>query len=585
MVIKSKIFWLIFLIGLGIQVVAQSNKEQKRPIAKDPYFKVSEQKNSPEVNEKIRLVHSDSLSRKPDDFEGNPVFYGNVKFEHKGAVLTADKVIFYQEDNFVKAIGNVILVTADGDRLTSDEMEYDGNTEKGIAKGNVVLTDPKQTIKTETLYYDRVPNTAYFNSGGTIYNGKNTIWTQTATYFINTKVVDVTGNVRIDNDKYRLEGNNIQQNQNTNVAVFSGSTRIINKENPSNYVYTEKGRYLMTTKEVYLEKNSKIYYNGKTLAGDQLYFNQTTGFGKGEGNVTLDAPNENRYIKGGYGEIFEHQDSAMITKNPYAVKIFKTDSLYFGAQKIITYQKPDSTGSKKSFVKAYKQARIFKTNLQGRTDSISYNETEAVIHAIGKPIFWSGTKQISGDTIRTYLNKNADSVDSIRVIGHAFAISKADSLNMKDEFNQIKGKSMTAIFENGEIKRAKVLNNAQSITYVDSENNKTKTMDRIGLALSTCGEIKALFEEKHLQIVSCNIGAQTDIHPMSMVPKEKRFFPDFNWNTKDRPKKWTDIFLDTPGYPKTQYISDDSLYDKALEIKKKSEEKEMSKKPHRKHKE
>jgi hypothetical protein len=35
-------------------------------------------------------------------------------------------------------------------------MEYDGNTQKGVARKNVVLTDPKQTIKTDVLYYDRL---------------------------------------------------------------------------------------------------------------------------------------------------------------------------------------------------------------------------------------------------------------------------------------------------------------------------------------------------------------------------------------------------------------------------------------------
>ena len=59
----------------------------------------------------------------------------------------ADEVILYQEENFVKAFGNVKLQNADGSIITADEMEYDGNTERGIARKNVVLTDPKQTIK------------------------------------------------------------------------------------------------------------------------------------------------------------------------------------------------------------------------------------------------------------------------------------------------------------------------------------------------------------------------------------------------------------------------------------------------------
>ncbi|WP_018675913.1 OstA-like protein [Riemerella columbina] len=579
---KLFLFWLCFW---GVCLWSQENKNVTT-LTKDPYFTPSKAQKTTTLNEedKIRHIHSDSLVSKPTLYNGNPVFIGNVEFQHKGSVLKADKVIFYQNDNFVKAIGNVELTTSDGNRITSQEMEYDGKTERGIARKNVVLTDPQQTIKTETLYYDKLPNTAYFNSGGTIYNGKNTIWTQSATYNINTQTVDVSGNVNIDSDQYRVEGSKIIQNQRTNVAEFFGATRVINKNNPRNYVYTEKGRYLMNSKEVYLNKNSRIHYNGKILTGDTMYYNQNTGFGTAKGNAYLDDPKENRYIKGGYAEIYEFKDSAMITEKPYAVKILKNDSIYFSAQKILAFQKPDSTQTKKSYLRAFHQARVFKQDMHGRADSLSFNETDGVMHMVGSPIFWSGQKQISGDKIEVYMNMQTEQVDSIKVIGNAFAISKADSLNMKDEFNQVKGNLMTVFFVNEEIKLAKVIGNAQAITYADSQDEKTKTVDRIGIAFSTCGVIEALFEEQKVQIISCNIGSNTDIYPMSMVSKDKRFFPDFNWNTRDRLKTWRDIFLDTPNYPETQYTSDDSLYEKAKALKQKAEAEKQKNEPKRKRK-
>ena len=36
-----------------------------------------------------------------------------------------------------------------------------------------------------------------------------------------------------------------------------------------------------------------------------MFLINSTGFGKAEGNVRLDDPKENRYIIGGYGEIYE----------------------------------------------------------------------------------------------------------------------------------------------------------------------------------------------------------------------------------------------------------------------------------------
>lgn len=574
--------FFIFFLLINAHFSAQINTQTQQGLVKDPYFKTS-QKAAQAPTEKVKLVHSDFFQKKEDKYDGNPYFSGNVQFTHQGSVITADEVIFYQEQNFVKAIGNVKLQNADGSVITSGEMEYDGNTQKGIARKKVLLVDPGQTIETEILYYDRLSNKAYFNTGGTITKDGNVMYTKVATYDLNSRLIDFTGNVKIDNPEYTVEGVNIVQNQNTNTATFNGATTITNKKNPGNLIYTEKGTYNMNSKEVYLKKNSRIHYNGKVLTGDDMYFNQITGFGTAKGDVTLRDPQEKRYMKGGYGEIFEKKDSAMMTDKPYAVKILEKDSMYFSAQRILAFQKKDENDplKKKSFLRAYKKARMYKSNIQVRTDSLSFNETDGIMHLDGKPIAWSGEKQITGDKIEAYFDTEKEYIDSLRVIGNAFAISKADSLNMKDEFNQVKGKLMIVYYKDNEVSLAKVIGNGQAITYADDQNEKTKEVERIGVALSTCGTIEAEFEERRVQIISCNIGANTEIYPMSLISREQRFFPDFNWNTKDRLKTWRDIFLDSPQYEETKYESDDTLYNAAQKAIDDAKAKEEAKKPKR----
>lgn len=572
--------FFVLLMLISANVFSQIITSPKDPLVKDPYFKNAQNASQ---GQKVRLIHSDFFQKTPEKYNGNPYFSGNVQFEHQGSLLSADEVIFYEEQNFVKAIGNVKLQNTDGSVITAGEMEYDGNSQKGVAKKNVVLTDPKQTIKTETLYYDRISNKAYFNTGGTISDASNVMYTKSATYDLSSKMIDFTGNVKINNPEYTVEGTNIKQNQNTNTADFFGPTTITNKQNPANQVYTERGSYNMNSKEVYLKKNSRINYNGKILTGDDMYFNQTTGFGRAKGNVTLRDPKERRFMKGGYGEIFEKKDSAMMTDRPYAVKILEKDSMYFSAQKILAYQKVDATDplKKKSFLRAYRKSRMFKSNIQVRADSLSFNETDGIMHLFGKPIAWSGEKQITGDKIEAYFDTQNEYIDSLKVVGNAFAISKADSLNLKDEFNQVKGKLMTVYYKENKIQLAKVIGNAQAITYADDQNEKTKETERIGVSLSTCGTIEAEFEENKVQIITCNVGANVDTFPMSQISREKRFFPDFNWNTKDRLRKWEDIFLDTPDYEEVKYESDDALYNAAQKAIDDAKLKEEAKKPKR----
>lgn len=574
-----KNFFVLFLL-ISANVFSQITTTPKDPLVKDPYF--NRPQNAPQ-GEKVKLIHSDFFQKTPEKYNGNPYFSGNVQFQHQGSLLSADEVIFYEEQNFVKAIGNVKLQNADGSVITAGEMEYDGNSQKGIAKKNVILTDPKQTIKTETLYYDRLSNKAYFNTGGTISDATNVMYTKSATYDLNSKMIDFTGNVKINNPDYIVEGTNIKQNQNTNTADFFGPTTITNKQNPFNLVYTERGSYNMNSKEVYLKKNSRIHYNDKILTGDDMYFNQITGFGTAKGNVTLRDPKERRYMKGGYGEIYEKKDSAMMTDRPYAVKILEKDSMYFSAEKILAYQKIDQNNpiKKKSFLRAYRKSRMFKSNIQLRADSLTFNETDGIMHLFGKPIAWSGEKQVTGDKIEAYFDTENEYVDSLKVVGNAFAISKADSLNLKDEFNQVKGKLMTVYYKENKVNLAKVIGNAQAITYADDQNEKTKETERIGVSLSTCGTIEAEFEENKVQIITCNVGANVDTFPMSQISREKRFFPDFNWNTKDRLRKWEDIFLDSPGYEEVKYESDDALYNASQKAIDDAKQKEEAKKPKR----
>jgi lipopolysaccharide export system protein LptA len=571
------------ILFLFIFISAFSSAQDNKTTQMDPYIQ-NKGKPSPVVRpeDKVKIIHADEF-KKDTKYEGNQYLVGHVQIEHQGSILFADEVIIYNDQSLVKAIGNAKLQNADGSVITAHEMEYNGVTQKGVAKKDVVLTDPKQTIKTEILYYDRLANQAYFNTGGTISDGQNIMYTKSATYFLNTKMIDFVGNVKIDTPDYIIEGPNIKQNQNTKVAEFFGPTTITNRANPKNRIYTERGTYRMESKEAFLNKNSKIFYNDKILTGDDMYFNNITGFGKATGNVTLDDPSDKRYIKGGYGEVFQKKDSAMMTKDPYAVKIMDKDSIYFAAEKILSYQKPDAADItlKKSFLRAFKKARIFKSNAQGRADSIAFNETDGIMHMYTSPILWSGEKQVTGDKIEAYFNTKNENIDSLKVIGNAFAITKVDSLNLKDEFNQVKGKFMTVYYEKNDIKEARVVGNAQSIAYVDDVDNETKKPQRIGITLSTCGIIGALFEERVLQIISCSIGANSDTYPMSKIEPDKRKFSDFNWNTKDRIRKWQDILVDSPNYEEIKYTADNELFNQAQDVIDKEKAKEEAKKPKR----
>jgi len=531
------------------------------------------QPNDPPVK-KIKHLHSEVLRVMPDKFEGNPFAYGNVIFEHDGTKLYSDSAVWYQDLNFFRAWSRVRIIN-DTVSMVSDSLEYDGNTsiakafdnvhmkdkkselfadyveynrvtDVAVASGNVVMIDPSQRIETSYMVYDRKTGIAQTDQGAVIRGSDGTVThTQVLVYNANTKEINFDQNVTIETPDYRINSDKMIMNQATDVTEFLERTTITDRKNPRNYILMPEGggTFNKRTGEAFLKKRSTVYRDGKELWGDEMYFNDKTGFGWAKGDVLINDPEENRFIKGEYGEAYRDLDSAFVTINAYGVKAFAEDSLYFHADTIMVVRRHDADSTK--LVKAFFNARYFKSNAQGKSDSISFNETKGIMKFYRDPIMWSGEQQITGDTIYAYNNPEKQVMDSVRVFNNAFAIAKSDSLTEKD-FNQVKGKFMTGFFLDNKLNLVEVHENAQSVTYVDDEDEKTKEKERIGINLSDCGIIEAQINGNDVEVLSCRIQAASKLYPESKLPESSRYLKNFKWRGDEKMKRWQDIFDDPP---------------------------------------
>lgn len=583
-----KYFHIIFLLLIGFQTFGQNNP-------KNPPVK------------KIKHLHSDVMKSTPQKFEGNPFAYGNVIFEHDGTKLYSDSAVWYQDLNFFRAWSRVRIVN-DTVSMASDSLEYDGNTRiaKGfdnvhlkdqkselfadyveynrvtdvaVASGNVVMIDPSQRIETPHMIYDRKTGIARTDAGAVIRGNDGTVThTQTLVYNANTKVIEFDRQVTIETKDYRIVSEQMTMNQSTDITEFIGHSRVSDRKDPTNYILMPQGGGIFNkrTGEAFLKKRSTVYRQGKELHGDEMYFNDKTGYGWAKGDVLINDPDEKRFIRGQYGEAFRELDSAYVTQNAYAVKAFSADSLYFHADTIMAVQRKDST----KLIKGYFNARFFKSNAQGKADSIAYNETLGVMKFFRDPIMWSGEQQITGDTIFAYNDPIKEVMDSVRVWNNAFAIAKVDSLTIKD-FNQVKGKFMIGLFLDNKLDWIEVHENAQSVTFVDEEADpkKNKPKERIGINLSDCGIIEADINGNDVEVLSCRIQATSKLYPESKLPDQSRYLKDFKWRGEEKMKRWQDIFENPPDYlfnksptEERKIILLDDLLDENIDSEKENDE-------------
>lgn len=485
---------------------------------------------------KIKNLNANKIQRIPEMYEGNLLYSGNVIFEHENTKLKADSVVFYEKENYIQAFSNV-YVDMQGNDLQSDELIYDGNTQIGRALGNVILRDSEQTLYTDKLEYDRKINQAYYNTGGIIVTKENTIQSKAGTYDMNSKKNSFDGDVEITNKEYFITSSNVEHSSDNDYLYFYDNTIIQSRENPKRFIRTSKGEYNLKTEEAFLENRSSVHVDGKSIIANNLYYNQLSGYGKGIGEVLIDDPEEKRFIKGEYGEIFKEIDSAYVTINALAVRAFEEDSIYLHADTLMM-----SKRNNKGFIRAFHDAKFFKSNLQGKADSISFSENSGEIHFYKEPIIWSGFRQITGDSITVYSNVKTEELDSITVKRNAFAISKTDSLTT-EQFHQLKSREMLGLFVDEALDWVQAEGNAQSLIYYIEEDKEGNPIELVGINRSDCGIIEVDFEERLMNITSCKIKASSKFYPASKFPKQQRFLPNFIWREKERPKKWRDIFL------------------------------------------
>jgi lipopolysaccharide export system protein LptA len=528
---KLKIIFFIFFIFKGVFLFSQATPP------------ASSKKDNPKP---INLINADMEEVNEHAFNGNIVYSGHVIAEHETSHLEADSIIYFRDKNSIEARGNVFFKDKQS-TLNCKKLTYNGITRNAIAYYNVKLVTPDQTVETEEMIYDANQDVAYFDNWGTVYKGENITHTKVGKYFVKDNRIELGDNSTLESPEYILEGSDINYDSKNKIATFNKFTRITNKKDPTVYVTGSKGTYNTQTKQSELKNDGKIYYQGKILSGNDLFFDEIKGYGRGIKNVKLEEPKEKRFLIGEYAEVFQFKDSAMITGRPYMVKAFTNDSLYIHSDTLIAIQGKD----KKSIIRGYHNGRLFKSNISGKSDSLVYQETIGRVDFYKKPIFWStGGRQLTADTLTAYLNTATQAIDSIYGRAHAFVISKVDSLSPKPEFNQAKGRMLHAYFENEELHFVDLKGNAESITYVE-EDSKSKGKERMGISISVCGILQGEFIDRKIDIISCQLSAESKLYPESKLPEQNRYLSDFEWRDDERLKKWQDIFPNVFPYNKS----------------------------------
>ena len=499
-------------------------------------------------HETLHLKQADELrSGKAYGTEGISLLIGNVQLQQEGYQITSDSAKLNQTQNRAHFYRGVHLNAGDTLHLFSDAMSYDGNMEFALATGRVRLVDKDVTLTTDTLYFDGEKNQAYYRAGGKVINRKNTLTSRWATYYTQEEKVVFRSDVHILSPHYIVDSEQLTYYRPDGVVFFQGPSALFNPRD-STEIYTEKGFYNTRTGISQLTQKPLVHYRDQKLKGDSIFYDEQEKFAVATGHVEIRAPREKTLVRGEYGAYFQDEDSALIVQKPLAIKAFSkegqaADSLYIhGDTLLIVRQK----ASEHHVLKAFHHVKFFKSNLQGKCDSLEYDESRGIVKMLSHPILWSGTNQMTADTILLTIKPETKALDSLKMIQNAFVVSKADPRDPNDKaFNQIKGSHLYGKFIKNELREVRISGNAESLYYADDDKKKNPHSgkpERIGINKMQCSSILMKFKDRKLKSLSCLEQPDAVLYPEKDLPEEQRVLRGFSWQQQARPHSKGAIF-------------------------------------------
>ena len=513
-----RIFFILILCLFGFCLVqamqAPRKKHKKRP-----------------KGERVYLLHADEL--RYDMFGRNPdaqIVKGKVSFMHQGGHLTCDSAYFYQGTNSVKAFGHVHYRQGDTLSLTCERAEYDGMMQMMHARRNVVLHHRRQTLKTDSLDFDRLYNMANFFDGGTLIDGKDRLVSDWGEYHTETREAKFVFNVKLRSGKDVVTTDTLYYDVPTSTAHMVGPSKIVSG---SSVVHTADGYYDTKTDKAKLFGRSTLVDKDKSITGDSLYYVKN-GESTGYGNVVyVDKKNKNS-LTCNYLRYNEKTGMGFATKRPVAIDYSQKDTLWMHSDTMRIYTFNINTDSVYRKVHAYPHVRAFRNDMQAICDSLVFNSKDSCMTMYKDPVIWNANRQMLGEEIRAYM---ADStIRFAHVIGQALSIEQMpDSVH----YNQITSSEMKSYFEKGEMKMTEAIGNVQTVYYMTND----KDSSLVGLNyLETDTMRMYLGAARKLDKIWTNKFTST-MYPITQVPPAKYKLPNFAWFEDLRPKDKNDIFV------------------------------------------
>ena len=475
---------------------------------------------------RINILHYDkaTYSKSMGDVQR---LIGNVKMRHDSAYFFCDSAYYYQKNNSFDAYQNVHIIVNDSVEIFSDLLNYDGDRRFAEFHDNVHLRDDSTNLYTEYLTYDRNLHLASYPDSATTVRGDKTLKSHFGYYRDRLKEFSFFENVEVYSPKYQMYTDTLFYNTGIEKMWFEGPTTIINKEN---ILEGKHGYYLVNEDFVYLDKRPYMHNETQQMRADSIFYDRNKGLAQAYNQVDMIDTSYQVIMRGDYVEMWENKGFSFATDSAYAISYDGGDSLYIHGDTLFMYFDKEKEEAEKLI--ARRNVRFFKSDMQGKCDTLTYLKADSIIQMRVAPILWAEDSQLTGVDIDIKLKDH--NVDWVLQKGNAFIISK-DSI---EGYNQIKGKDITSRFRNGNIHRVNVDGDkAETIYWIRDDDGGL-----IGIDVSNSATMVIEMEKQSVSIIKSFKEINETMYPEKDLSESNRYLSGFKWHDEARPKDKNDIF-------------------------------------------
>lgn len=486
---------------------------------------------------------------------------GDVHLMQGDNNMYCDSAYVNLETNNVEAFGNVMITQPDGTRTISDYLRYTGNKKLAYLQGNVSLTDGKDNLWANEVYYDMNTKIGIYSQGGTLQSDATTLTSNSGVYNLRTKDARFTEDVHVYDPEYTIRSDDMGYNTETKITTFFAPSVITSD---SSILTTHCGTYDSKLQVAHFPCRSSILTKEQYMEADSLYYDKIVAFAKARGDVIAIDTVQDVTLYCQYADMDEYHKTTLATVRPVLKKMNGEDSLFIRADTFymapvvpikdsIKVVKTEGKGKKKKeivtmvadttavtdtsdmrYFIGYHHVKIFSDSMQGLCDSISYSQQDSILRMMYDPIVWSRKSQITGDTILLYTDSSK--LKKMYVPDKAFVISQSGPDKAK-LYDQVQGKTLTGFFEDNSIREVIVRPNAEAIQYSKDDNDAY-----IGVNQASSAKMRVLFKDQQIEYIFFEQDVKQKMTPLDKADLPNMKLSRFRWLEDKRPKSLKEIF-------------------------------------------